>query len=211
MSDNPTPSLSPWFPPAAAGSPPLRPLRAIGLVGSGKTATGIAHLCATKSLGVIMHDSVAGALTQGVEIIRGLFRAAEERHEITHAAAHKAMGGIGISTSVEDMEFCDIIVETLTEDAASKRARFADFARVMPPDAILASCASEEGLEELFAGTTSPGRVIGLSFFDPVESSRQIQITIGSQTSRVTAERVLAFVVTLGKAAVVKGKPRTGA
>jgi len=208
MTANPFSSLSPWFPPAAPGTPPPRPLRAIGIVGSGKTATGIAHLSATKTLGVIMHDNIAGALTQGVEIIRGLFRAAEERHEITHAAAHKAMGGIGISTSVEDMEFCDIIIDTLTEDAASKRARFTEFARVMPPDAILASCASEEGLEELFAGTTLPGRVIGLSFFDPVDSSRQVQITIGSQTSRLTAERVLAFVHTLGKAPVVKGKPR---
>lgn len=211
MSANPIPSLNPWFPPAAAGTPPPRPLRAIGIVGCAKTGTGIAHLCATKTLGVIMHDSIAGALTQGVENIRGLFRAAEERHEITHAAAHKAMGGIGISTSVDDMEFCDIIIDTLTEDAASKRARFADFARVMPPDAILASCASEEGLEELFAGTASPTRVIGLSFFDPVESSRQIQITIGSQTSRLTVERVLALVNTLGKTPVVKGKPRSGA
>jgi len=211
MSANPVSTLTPWFPPAAAGSPPPRPMRAIGIVGCGKTATGIAHLCATKSLGVIMHDSVSGALTQGVEVIRGLFRAAEERHEITHAAAHKAMGGIGISTSVDDMEFCDVIIDTLTEDAASKRARFADFARVMPPDAVLASCASEEGLEELFAGTASPGRVIGLSFFDPVDSSRQIQITIGSQTSRPTAERVLAFVNTLGKTPLVKGKPRPGA
>jgi len=155
-----------------------------------------------------MHDSIAGALTQGVENIRGLFRAAEERHEISHAAAHKAMGGIGISTSVDDMEFCDIIIDTLTEDAASKRARFADFARIMPPDAVLAASSSEEGLEELFAGTSFPGRVIGLGFFDPVEESRQIQITIGSQTSRLTAERVLAFVTALGKTPVVKGKPR---
>jgi 3-hydroxybutyryl-CoA dehydrogenase len=81
----------------------------------------------------------------------------------------------------------------------------------MPPDALLASCASEEGLEELFAGTASPGRVIGLSFFDPVESSRQIQITIGSLTTRLTAERLLALVNTLGKTPVVKGKPRSGA
>lgn len=205
------PSLNPWFPPATVGGPPLKPLRAIGLVGAGKTATGIAHWCATKGLGVIMHDGTAGALTQGVEIVRGLFKAAEEHHEITHAAAHKAMGGIGISTSVEDMEFCDMIIETITEDAASKRARFAEFARVMPPDAVLATGASEAGVEELFEGTSMPGRVIGLSFFDPVDASRQIQVTIGSQTSRLTAERVVAFITTLGKVPVVKGKPRTGA
>lgn len=208
---NPLPSLSPWFPVAPPGTPSPKPLRAIGLVGVGKTGTGIAHWCATKGLGVIMYDSEAGTLTQAVENIRGLFRAAEQRNEITHAAAHKAMGGIGITTSVDDMEFCDMIIETLTEDTASKRARFADFARVMPKDAVLATGASEEGLEELFATTTESGRVIGLGFFDPVDYSAKIQVTIGSQTSREAAERVLAFIATLGKTPLVKGKARSGA
>jgi len=208
---NPVPPLNPWFPPAPPGAPPPKPLRAIGLVGIDKTGTGIAHWCATKGMGVIMHDTEAGTLTQAVENIRGLFRAAEERNEITHAAAHKAMGGIGITTSVEDMEFCDMIVETITEDAASKRARFADFARVMPKDAVLATAASAAGLEELFAITTEPGRVIGLGFFDPVDSSPKVQMTIGSQTSRETAERVLAFVGTLGKTPLINGKTRSGA
>jgi len=207
---NPIPSLNPWFPPAPAGAPPPKRLRAIGLVGAGKTATGIAHWCATKGFGVIMHDNEAGALTQGVEVIRGLFRAAEERHEITHAAAHKAMGGVGITTSVEDMEFCDMVVETITEDTASKRARFVDFARVMPKDSVLATCASASGLEELFAVTTEPGRVIGLGIFDPVGTSRQIHVTIGSQTSRETVERVLIFIATLDKTPVVNGKARHG-
>ncbi len=205
---NSTPSLTPWFPPAPAGATPPKPLRAIGLIGAGKTATGIAHWCATKGLGVIMHDAEAGALTQGVEIIRGLFRAAEERHEITHAAAHKAMGGIGITTSMDDMEFCDMVIETLIEDAASKRARFTDLARVMPKEAVLASSTTEAGLEELSASIPEPGRVIGLSFFDPIDTSPHVQIVIGSHTSRETAERVLAFVATLGKTPVVSGKAR---
>jgi len=207
---NPIPSLNPWFPPAPAGAPAPKPLRAIGLVGTGKIATGIAYWCATKGLGVIMHDLEAGTLTHGVEVVRGLFRAAEERHEITHPAAHKAMGGIGITTSAEDMEFCDVVIETIIEDAASKRARFAHYARFMPKEAVLASCASEPGLEELFAVTAEPGRVIGLGFFDPVGESRQIQVTIGSQTARLAAERVLAFVVGLGKTPVIIGKARTG-
>ena len=208
---NTVPSLTPWFPPAPPETPPPKPLRAIGLVGVGKMGTSIAHWCATKGMGVIMHDTDAGTLTQAVETIRGLFRAAEQRNEISHAAAHKAMGGIGISTGVEDMEFCDMIIETLTEDTASKQARFAGFAREMPTDAELATCASEPGLEELFAGTAEPGRVIGLSFFDPVDFSSKVQMTIGSQTSRRTAERVLAFIATLGKTPLINGKARFGA
>jgi 3-hydroxyacyl-CoA dehydrogenase len=204
----PFPSLNPWFPPAPAGSPPPRPLRAIGVVGIGRIGTGLAHWCATKGMGVILYDPEPGALTQAVELVRTLFHAAEQRNEITHAAAHKAMGGIGITTSLEDMEFCDMIVETVVEDAASKRARFEAVAKVMPKDAVLATGASAAGLEELFAATPEPGRVIGLGFFDPVSASPKVQVTIGSQTARLTAERVLSFVAALDKSPLLNGSAR---
>lgn len=203
------PSLNPWFPPLPPGTPPPKPLRAIGIIGVGKTGTGIAHWCATKGMGVILQDSEAGTLSQGVEVVRGLFKAAEARNEITPAAAHKAMGGISITTGLEDLEFCDIIIETLTEDAASKRTRFAGLARVMPQDALLASCASAAGLVEISAATPGPERLIGLTFFDPVNETTQVQVTLAPGTSRPTAERVLAFVAALGKQAVIQGPART--
>jgi 3-hydroxyacyl-CoA dehydrogenase len=204
---SPIPSLNPWFPPAATPAAP-KPLRAIGLIGVGKLGTGIAHWCATKGLGVILYDREPGALTQAVGVIRGLFQSAEDRGEISHADAHKAVGGIGITTSLEDVEFCDMVIETLVEDAASKRARFAELSRVLPKEAVLASCASAAGLEELFAETAEPGRVIGLGFFVPVHTSPQVQVLIGSQTARTTAERVLHFVASLDRTAVVHGQPR---
>ncbi len=202
------PSLTPWFSPAPAGEPPVKPLRAIGLMGIGKIGTGLAHWCATKGMGVILYDPEPGSLTQAVGLVRELFHAAEARNEISHAAAHKAVGGIGITTSLEDMEFCDMIIETVVEDAASKRTRFTQLAKVMPKDALLASCASASGLEELFGTTTEPGRIIGLSFFDPVSTSPKVQVTIGSQTNRVAAERVLNFVGALGKSPVMNGQAR---
>ena len=79
------------------------------------------------------------------------------------------------------------------------------------PDAVLATCASVEGIEELFAVTSAPGRVIGLSFFPPVYAASQVQVTIGSQTERLTAERVLHFVTVLDKKAVVQGRLRNQA
>jgi 3-hydroxyacyl-CoA dehydrogenase len=132
----------------------------------------------------------------------------EARNAITHAAAHKAMGGIGITTGLEDTEFCDILIDTIMEDAVSKRARFEQFARVMPPDALLASTASAAGLEELTAVTRAPERLIGLQFFDPVAESTQVQVTIASRTSREVAERVLGLVAALDKRAVLQGAPR---
>lgn len=208
MNASNTPSLDPWFPPAPAGAPAPKPLRAIGVIGTSRTAAGIAHWCATKALGVMMHDLEAGALTQSVEVVRGHFRAAEARNEITHDAAHKAMGGISITTGLEDMEFCDLLIDTLIEDAASKRARFARLGALLPPEAILATGASAAGLEELVAVTPAPERLIGLQFFDPVNESPAVQVTLASRTSRLTAERVLGFLQVLGKRPLIQGAPR---
>jgi len=204
----PIPSLDPWFPPAPAGAPAPPPVRAIGLVGIGPVSTGLAYWCATKGLGVILSDPETGTLTQAIGVIRALFHAAEGRGEISHADAHKAMGGIGVTTSVEDMEFCDLVAELQPEDTAAKRARFAEFARVLAPDAVLASVAAGPELEELFAVTGNPGRVIGLGFRAPVDSSPQVHVTIGSQTARPTAERVLHFLAALGKQPVLQGPAR---
>lgn len=202
------PSLNPWFPPLPAGTSPLKPLRAVGIVGVDKTGTGIAHWCATKGMGVIMHDNEAGALTHAVENVRGLFRAAEDRNEISHALAHRAMGGISISTGLEDLEFCDVIIETVTEDIATKRTRFANFARVMPKETVLASCASAAGLAEISGAIPNPERLVGLRFFDPVYEARQVQVTLGPATSREVAERVLAFVAALDREPVLQGPAR---
>ncbi|AOS44523.1 putative 3-hydroxybutyryl-CoA dehydrogenase [Lacunisphaera limnophila] len=208
MNAYPVPSLNPWFPPAATDAPAPRPLRAIGVIGTGRTATGIAHWCAVRGFGVILQDNEPAALTRAVEVIRGLFREMEARNEITHAAAHKAMGGIGITTGLEDMEFCDMLVDTLLEDAETKRTRFTELARVMPPESILAAGASVAGLEELVAVTATPERLIGLQFFDPVHESTQVQVVIGSRTARATAESVLGFIAALDKRAMLQGAPR---
>lgn len=208
MNSSPEASLSPWFPPAAAGAPAPKPLRAIGVAGVGPIAVGLAHWCAAKGHGVILFDPQAPALTQAVGLIRGLFREMEARNEITHPEAHKAMGGIGITTGLEDMEFCDILIDTVTEDADSKRARFEQFGRLMPPEALLAAAVSAPGLEDLAAVAAAPERLIGLQFFDPVATSPHVQVTIGSTTARATVERVIAFAAALGKRALLQGTPR---
>lgn len=208
---NSIPSLSPWFAPVPAGSPPPKPIRAIGIVGVGRDATSVAHWCATKGMGVILFDPEPAALSQAVAVIREHFNAAEKRGEISHPAAHKAVGGIGISTSLADLEFCDLLLETHVEDAASKRARFQEFSRALPADLILSTTASPAGLADLSGVTVEPGRLIGLGFFEPVYASPQIQVTIGPATLRTTAERVIALVTALGKTPVLHGGPRSPA
>jgi len=204
----PEPSLNTWFPAASAGTAAPKSLRAIGIIGSGAVATGIAHRCATKGLGVMLHDARGETLTEGVEVIRGLFKAAEGRGEITGAAAHRAMGGISITTGLDDLEFCDLIIETLPEAMAAKQARLEKLAKVMPKEVLLASATTAAGLGELNAVTPAPERLLGLVFADPIEENSLVEVIIGPATSRETAESILTFLATMGLQVSLQGSAR---
>ena len=168
--------LEAWFPAEPAGAVALPPARNIGIIGTGVMGTGIAHWCAMRGLGVLMHDADRGILKQGVEVIRELFRDAENHGQISHAAAHKAMGGIGLSSSLEDFEFCDLVIETVTENAAVKQQLWGELARFVPPETMLASNTSALAIEQITAGVPAPGRIVGLHFFNPVNRMPLVEI-----------------------------------
>jgi 3-hydroxyacyl-CoA dehydrogenase / enoyl-CoA hydratase / 3-hydroxybutyryl-CoA epimerase len=197
-------TLTPWFP----NDPPVSPgPKRIGIVGAGKMGNAIAQWCAMHTLGVILQDRDATRLKQGVEAIRELFRAEEEAGRITAAAAHRAMGGIGITTSLEDFDFCELVIEAVSEQAESKREIFAALAKIVSPQCILASCASTISLAEIAGGVSFPARVVGLHFFHPVSQVPLVEVILGAQTDRMTAERALALVRSLGKTALLTRSP----
>ena len=195
-------NLEAWFPTEPAGAA-LSPLRSIGIIGAGVMGTGIAQCCAMRGLGVLLHDADRSTLKRGVEVIRELFRDAENHGLLSHAAAHKAMGGIGLSSNLEDYEFCDLVIETVTEDAAVKQQLWAELAKFVPPETMLASNTSALPIEQLAAGVPAPGRIINLHFFNPVGRMPLVEIGLTPQTTRASAERAIEFVRALGKTPVL--------
>ncbi|HYC71411.1 MAG TPA: 3-hydroxyacyl-CoA dehydrogenase NAD-binding domain-containing protein [Opitutaceae bacterium] len=192
-----------WFAPAAAGTAAVEPPRFVGVVGAGVMGTGIAQWCAAHGVGVMLSDADADALRRGVQVIRGLFEDMVKRGQMTGAAAHKAMGSIGITTDLRDFADCDLVIEAVVEDVAAKRKLLGELAAVVPPDCLLASNTSALPIEELTAGVREPGRTLGLHFFNPVGRMPLVELVLAPQTTRATAERGLAFVRLLGKTAVV--------
>lgn len=195
-------SLDAWFPEEKAGAASA-PFRIIGILGAGVMGTGIAHQCASRGFGVILCDSDRSAVDRGVAVIRGLFKQQEERGQLTHAQAHKMMGGIGVTTSLEDFDMCDLVIEAIVENVGAKQQLYAQLSKVMAPGCVFASNTSALPLEELAAKATNPGRFVGLHFFNPVGRMPLVELVLGKETTRATAERALAFTKALGKTVVV--------
>jgi 3-hydroxyacyl-CoA dehydrogenase/enoyl-CoA hydratase/3-hydroxybutyryl-CoA epimerase len=191
-----------WFP-AEPAAPQSEPFRIIGIIGAGVMGSGIAQWCASRGFGVILCDTDKDAVDRGIKVIRGLFKQQEERGTLTAAEAHRMMGGIGVTTSLEDFEMCDLVIEAIVENVAAKQQLFAELAKIMSPDCVFASNTSALPLEELAATATNPGRIVGLHFFNPVSRMPLVELVLGKNTTRATADRALGFVRALGKTAVI--------
>jgi 3-hydroxyacyl-CoA dehydrogenase / enoyl-CoA hydratase / 3-hydroxybutyryl-CoA epimerase len=195
-------TMDAWFPGTTATAAPV-PFRTIGIIGAGVMGSGIAHWCALHGLGVIMCDTSKEAIDRGVTIIRELFRDNVKRGRLTHDQAHKMTGGIGVTTSLEDFEICDLIIEAIVEDVGAKQKLFAELAKVAAPDCVFASNTSALPIEELMAPLPQPGRTVGLHFFNPVGRMPLVELVLSPHTTRETADRALAFVKALGKTPVI--------
>jgi 3-hydroxyacyl-CoA dehydrogenase/enoyl-CoA hydratase/3-hydroxybutyryl-CoA epimerase len=192
-----------WFPHEPAAAKAAEPFRIIGVLGAGVMGSGIAQWCASRGFGVMLCDTDKEAVERGVKVIRALFKQQEERGQLTPADAHRMMGGIGITTSLEDFDVCDLVIEAIVENVAAKQQLFAQLTKVMSPDCVFASNTSALPLEELASTATNPGRVIGLHFFNPVGRMPLVEMVLSQHTTRATADRTLAFVKALGKTPVV--------
>lgn len=191
-----------WFPNEKAATKP-EPFRIIGIIGAGVMGSGIAQWCASRGFGVILCDTDKDAVERGIKVIRSLFKQQEERGTLTAAEAHRMMGGIGVTTSLEDFEMCDLVIEAIVENVGAKQKLFAELTKVMAPDCVFASNTSALPLEELAATAANPGRIVGLHFFNPVGRMPLVELVLGKETTRATADRALAFVKALGKTPVI--------
>lgn len=197
------PDLAAWFPGATEPTAKLPPLKNIGIIGSGVMGTGIAQWCAFRGLGVLLHDEDRAVLKRGVDVIRELFREAENLGKISHAAAHKAVGGIGLSANLEDFEFCDLVIETVTENAAIKTKLLGELGKSLPAESVISSNTSGLSLAKLTADLPGPERVVGLHFFNPVSRMPLVEVALTPRTSLATATRAVEFVQALGKTPLI--------
>ncbi|MGL4554558.1 MAG: 3-hydroxyacyl-CoA dehydrogenase NAD-binding domain-containing protein, partial [Gemmataceae bacterium] len=186
--------------PAWAGDP--RPVRKVGVVGAGVMGAGIAQLAALAGREVIVREVDEKAVAAGNARIDALFAKLVERKRATAQHAARCRAAIKVSTTYHDFNHADLVVEAAVEDAALKRALFAELAG--KTRAILATNTSSLTVASL-AGVPDPGRVAGLHFFNPVHKMPLVEVVRHAGTSDETAGRLMKFVLDLGKTPAAVG------
>ncbi|MDO9526426.1 MAG: 3-hydroxyacyl-CoA dehydrogenase NAD-binding domain-containing protein, partial [Gemmobacter sp.] len=105
--------------------------------------------------------------------------------------------------SYDALAGCDLVIEAVFEDMATKQQVFADLQAVLRPDAILATNTSYLDINEMAAGLAAPERVLGLHFFSPADIMSLLEVVRGAKTSDAVLATGLKLARRLGKQPVV--------
>lgn len=104
-----------------------------------------------------------------------------------------------ITTDLNQLINCNLIIEAVTENLKLKKALFKQLELVIPKDCIITSNTSSISPDRLFKKMLFPERYIGLHFFFPVQMKDFVEINVSKNTSDETLERVKDFLIEIGK------------
>lgn len=188
-----------------SGDLPVEDARAVagmrvGVIGGGRMGAGIAHafLLAGARVCIVERDEEAADAAR--ERVIASLATSVERGD-TPAPQADLVSRLRLETDTAALAGCMLVIEAVPEDRGLKRETL-QRAALAAPDAVLGTNTSSIPITALAAGLPAPDRLIGLHFFNPVPSSRLVEVVVGP----ATAPEVVAFarraVAALGKSPI---------
>ena len=131
-----------------------------------------------------MDSSLARAVSKG--------RLSEEEH-------HAILGRVTATGDLAAVADCDLVIESVVEDLATKTALFAELDAVCGPDTILATNTSTLPVTEMAVATGRPAQVCGIHFFNPASAMKLVEIVTPLTASDATIDAAVEFATKCGK------------
>ena len=189
--------------PSADDVPTLRrPVRSVGVVGTGTMATGIVEVFAKGGYDVTYvgrsQDKVDGVRSR---VERSLDKAVQ-RAKLGERTRDEALRRLHGTTSLDDLAQVDLVVEAVAERLDVKQTLFENLDEICRPGAIFATTTSSLPVIECASVTKRPDDVVGMHFFNPAPMMQLVEVVSTVSTSVEVAETVRALCASLGKVAV---------
>ena len=183
-------------------------IKTVGIIGAGTMGNGIAQACAVSGVHVVMVDISDAAVQKGLATVSASLDRLIKKEKIAQADKDAAMARIKTSTSYDDLNAAQLVIEAATENYELKLKILKQIDGIVGPDVIIASNTSSISITKLAAATSRADKFIGMHFFNPVPMMALVEIIRGLQTSDATHDAVKAMALALGKSPItVKNAP----
>ncbi len=179
-------------------------IRVVTVIGAGTMGHGIAQVAAQAGRTVRLADAVPGSAAKALERIRANLDGAVERGKATAADRDAALSRISVQDDlVQATRGTDIVIEAIPEQLGLKQQLVRAIDPIVPAHAILATNTSSLAIARIADAAATPGRVVGMHFFNPVHIMKLVEVVVHEGTSPAARDKVVAFAKELGKEPIV--------
>jgi 3-hydroxybutyryl-CoA dehydrogenase len=171
----------------------------VGVVGLGTMGAGIAQLSVQAGFETIGREVSVELGERGRATIDRYLSRGVEKGRLSQQERDEALARLALTTELEDLSDCDLVIEAVLEELDLKRNVFAELDRATRPDAVLATNTSALSVSEIAAATTRPERVVGMHFFNPAPVLPLVEIVRAAKSSDEAIAAAYAWAERAGK------------
>lgn len=168
----------------------------IAVFGAGTMGSGIAELFAAHGHVTLMYASSIASAQRHKEALAASLSRRAERGKLTEDKRRSILELIHVEEK-EAAADADLIIETIKEDIAAKRALLTELDDICKAETVFASNTSALSITELGMGLKHP--LIGMHFFFPVHAMKLLEVVRGADTPQAAFDLIKGLAQDLEK------------
>ena len=176
-------------------------IKKVGVIGAGQMGNGIAHVLSLGGYDVVLNDIDKSTLEKAPHNIKNNLERQVNSKKISTEESIAALKSISYTTSFEEFNDVDLVIEAATEDEPIKQKILNSLLPHIQPHTILTSNTSSISITRLASCTDRPEKFMGFHFMNPVPVMQLVELIKGIATSEDTYQSCLQVVEKLGKTA----------
>ena len=131
-------------------------IKRVGICGSGIMGSGIAEVAAKAGFDVVLRSRKQETADATIAKLAKSLAKQVERGKLSEEDSAAVLGRVTGTAHVGDLADCDLVIESVVEDLATKKALFVELDGVVKTGAILATNTSTLPVVELAVATSRP-------------------------------------------------------
>ena len=189
------------------GQDNIKPLEIcrVGVIGAGTMGIGIATAFLDGGYQVTLVDQNQDSLARARGTIEAGYNRLVGQKRLPDTESLRRLARLSSDTDLKTVSSCDLVIEAIFEDMDLKINLLRRLEQIVRPGTILASNTSYLNVDQMAAGISRPGDLIGLHFFNPAQMMRLLEIVRGRATSAETLATAIAIGKRLRKTAIISG------
>jgi len=177
-------------------------IETVGIVGSGIMGSGIAEVAAKAGFSVVLRSRRQETADGMIAALEKSLGKQVERGKLAEEEKAAVLGRVSATERLADLAGCDLVIESVLEDLATKKALFNELDRVCKDGAILATNTSTLPVIEMAVETGRHHQVCGVHFFNPAPAMSLVEIVRPLTAADDTIDAVKEFAEKCGKTPV---------